>query len=164
MHRVFPNILIDFVDSLDFDGQSYLLGEKHIPPRSPEWWDSRKIGAGAPPLKTDEGWLLIYQAVDDKDASEYKVGAMLLDLEDPSQVLYRSSQPILEPRQSYENNGFKAGIVYPCGAVFKDDTLFVYYGGSDSYVCVATAPLQEFLENLKQTGITHLESSLLGVN
>ena len=164
MHRVFPNILIDFVDSLDFDGRTYLKGEHKIAPRSNEWWDSRKIGAGAPPLKTKDGWLLIYQAVDDKDASEYKVGAMLLDLNDPTKVLYRSAQPILEPREDYENHGFKAGVVYPCGAVIKDGTLFVYYGGADSYVCVATAKLDKFLNNLKTTGITNLKPSMFGLD
>ncbi|MBU0579465.1 hypothetical protein KJ628_05880 [Patescibacteria group bacterium] len=95
MHRVFPDILIDFVDDLNFDGYTYLRGEHKISPRSRQWWDSLKIGAGAPPLKTKDGWLLIYQAVDDKDASEYKVGAMLLDLNDPTKVLYRSAKPIL---------------------------------------------------------------------
>lgn len=152
MHRVFPNILIDYVDSLDFDGYHYLKGEYKIEPRSREWWDSRKVGAGAPPLKTKDGWLLIYQAKDDKDASQYLVGAMLLDLTDPTKVLYRSAQPILSPKETYENHGFKAGVVYPCGAVIKDEMLFVYYGGADSHVCVATAPLDEFLENLKKTG------------
>lgn len=164
MHRVFPNILIDFVDNLNFDDYSYLRGEYQISPRAREWWDSRKIGAGAPPIKTKDGWLLIYQAVDDKDASEYKVGAMLLDLNDPTKVLYRSAKPILEPRENYENYGFKTGVVYPCGAVIIDDTLFVYYGAADSYVCVATAPLEQFLNNLKATGITHFQPSMFGLN
>jgi predicted GH43/DUF377 family glycosyl hydrolase len=164
MHRVFPDILIDYVDSLDFTGEQFLEGHTKISPRSREWWDSRKIGAGAPPLKTKEGWLLIYQAVDDKDASEYKIGAMLLDLNDPSKVLYRCSQPILEPREVYENNGFKAGVVYPCGAVIKDDTLFVYYGGADSYVCVATANVPEFLNQLKKTGHPRLDPATLGLS
>lgn len=164
LHRVFPDILIDYVDSLDFSGEQFLEGHARISPRSREWWDSRKVGAGAPPLKTEAGWLLIYQAVDDKDASEYKIGAMLLDLNDPSRVLYRSAQPILEPRETYENNGFKAGVVYPCGAVIKDDTLFVYYGGSDSYVCVATANVQEFLDQLMKTGHPHLDPATLGLS
>lgn len=158
MHRVFPNIYIDYVDSLNFDGQTFLSETHKIRPRSREWWDSRKIGAGAPPLKTKDGWLLIYQAVDDKDASEYKIGAMLLDLEDPSKVLYRSSDPVLEPRERYENAGFKAGVVYPCGAVIKEETLFVYYGAADSYVCVATANLEQFLYDLKKTGKTTLDN------
>lgn len=164
MHRVFPNILIDFVDDLNFTGRQYLKGEYKIGPRSQEWWDSRKVGAGAPPLKTKEGWLLIYQAVDDKDASQYKVGAMLLDLHDPTKVLYRSSAPILEPREAYENHGFKAGVVYPCGAVILNNTLFVYYGGADSYVCVATANLDEFLTNLKKTGNPNISKTQLAID
>ncbi len=164
MHRVFPNIYIDYVDNLNFDGQIFLSETHKIRPRAREWWDSRKVGAGAPPLRTKDGWLLIYQAVDDKDASEYKVGAMLLDLEDPSKVLYRSSHPILEARETYENAGFKAGVVYPCGAVIKDETLFVYYGAADSYVCVATANLEQFLYDLKKTGKTTLDSSLLALD
>ena len=163
MHRVFPDILIDYVDSLDFAKGNFLQGHTKIEPRSREWWDSRKIGAGAPPLKTDEGWLLIYQAVDDKDASEYKVGAMLLDLNDPAKVIARSAHPILLPREEYENVGFKAGVVYPCGAVIKDETLFVYYGGADSYVCVATANLSQFISDLKKTGSADLNSALLAV-
>jgi predicted GH43/DUF377 family glycosyl hydrolase len=164
MHRVFPNILIDYVDSLNFTGQEFLTGQHKIPPRSREWWDSRKVGAGAPPLKTKEGWLLIYQAVDDKDASQYKIGAMLLDLKDPSKVLYRSAEPILTPQETYENHGFKAGVVYPCGAVIKDQTLFVYYGGADSYVCVATADLDVFLQQLKETGHAKLDSTQLATS
>ncbi len=164
LHRVFPDILIDYVDSLDFDGSTFLEGHAKISPRSREWWDSRKIGAGAPPLKTDAGWLLIYQAVDDKDASQYKIGAMLLDLQDPSKVLYRSAQPILEPIEKYENHGFKAGVVYPCGAVIIDETLFVYYGGADSYVCVATANVPEFIDQLKKTGQPNLDPTALGLS
>ena len=88
--------------------------------------DRRKMGAGAPPLKTNHGWLLIYYGVDEKDASKYKMGAMLLDLNDPTKVLHRSSHPIIEPSDWYENEGHKAGIVYPCGALVKDGKLIIY--------------------------------------
>jgi len=146
-HRVFPNILIDFVDSLDFKDGEYLQDEFRIEPR-PSMWDSRKLGIGATPIKTEKGWLLIYQAVDDRHDSQYKMGAMILDLNDPTKVLYRTTKPILVPDMRYENDGAKAGVAYPCGAVVKEGTLFVYYGGADSVVCVATAPLAEFLENV----------------
>ncbi|HQM15863.1 MAG TPA: hypothetical protein PLM16_01500 [Candidatus Woesebacteria bacterium] len=155
-HRIFPNILIDFVDDLNFSRGQYLKGQYKISPRSALWWDSRKIGAGAPPLKTKDGWLLIYQAIDDKEGYRYKVGAMLLDLNDPTKVLYRTRQPIIEPDEWYENDGFKAGVVYPCGAVIMNDQIFVYYGGADSYVCVATANLDQFLDQLKTTGIPEI--------
>ncbi len=160
MHRIFPDILIDFVDSLNFDGTSWLEGQHKIMPR-PDKWDSRKIGAGPPPLKTKDGWLLIYQSVGNQDPGKYKIGAMLLDLEDPTKVLYRSNNPILEPETWYENEGFKAGVVYPCGAVIKDNILFVYYGGADSHVCVATAYLDEFLEHLKRQEEVSLKPAIL---
>jgi predicted GH43/DUF377 family glycosyl hydrolase len=147
-HRVFPDILIDFIDDLNFDGKTkWLKGQYRIKIRD-NMWDSRKIGAGAPPLKTKDGWLLIYYGVDDRDASKYHIGAMLLDLKDPTKVLHRSNEPILKPDSEYENNGFKPGIAYPCGAVIVKDQLLVYYGGADSVVCVATAKLDDFLAEL----------------
>lgn len=147
-HRIYPNILIDFVDNLNFDGNTWLKGEFSISPR-PGMWDSRKVGVGAPPIKTDDGWLLIYQAVGEDDPSKYKIGAMLLDLKDPTKVTHRSTHPIIEPTEHYENGLAKFGVVYPCGAVTFDNKLFVYYGGSDSVTCVATADLKEFLSELK---------------
>ncbi len=147
-HRIYPDILIDFVDDLNFDGKTWLKGEFKISPR-PTMWDSRKVGTGAPPIKTEEGWLMIYQGVTDNDDSKYKIGAMLLDLKDPTKVLYRTNHPIIEPREHYENSLAKFGVVYPCGAVIKDSKLLVYYGGSDSVTCVATANLEEFLQELK---------------
>jgi predicted GH43/DUF377 family glycosyl hydrolase len=147
MHRVFPNILVDFVDSLDFAEGEYLKEEFSINIREDNW-DSRKIGAGAPPIKTKYGWLLVYYAVDDKDDDKYKMGAMLLDLNDPVKVLYRTDEPMLTPDEWYENKGHKRGVLYPCGAAVIDGELFVYYGGADTVVCVAHANLEEFLQEL----------------
>ena len=156
-HRIFPNILIDYLDDLNFDGKTkWLKGEYQIKIRD-NMWDSRKIGAGAPPLKTKDGWLLIYYGVDDKDASKYHIGAMLLDLHDPTKVLHRSNHPILSPTEEYENVGFKPGIAYPCGAVIVQNQLLVYYGGADSVVCVAKADLDTFLYELKTTEEAHLK-------
>lgn len=82
---------------------------------------------------------------------------MLLDLEHPEKVLYRSDRPVLEPGEDYELNGFKPGIAYPCGAVVIDDELLVYYGGADSVVCVASTNLNKFLEELKAQKTPYLE-------
>jgi predicted GH43/DUF377 family glycosyl hydrolase len=90
--------------------------------------------------------------MDHKNPSQYKVGALLLDLKDPTKVLFRSAKPILEPSEYYENEGFKAGVVYACGAIVKDGHLFVYYGGADKVACVATAPLETFLKELMTSG------------
>jgi predicted GH43/DUF377 family glycosyl hydrolase len=150
LHRVFPEILIDFREDLEFDGREFLAGEFAIAPRR-VGWDSRKIGAGPPPIKTDEGWLLVYHAVDDKDDSKYKIGAMLLDLENPTRVRYRSREPILEPELAYENEGHKFGVVYPCGGVVLGSDLLVYYGGADKVVCVARHELGGFLRELARS-------------
>ncbi|HSW89375.1 MAG TPA: hypothetical protein VLH19_00715, partial [Patescibacteria group bacterium] len=160
MHRIYPDILIDFVDSLEFDGSHWLEGKYKISPR-PNMWDSRKIGAGAPPLKTAFGWLLIYQSVGEQDSGRYKVGAMLLDLKDPTKVIARSQSPILEPDASYENEGFKSGVIYPCGAVIIGEKLYVYYGGADSYVCSATANLNEFLVELLHSEVARLTKPMV---
>lgn len=149
-HRVFPDIHIDYLDDLNFDGETkWLKGEYKITPRKYAW-DSRKLGVGAPPIKTKDGWLTIYQGVGDQDPGRYKMGAMLLDLKDPTKVSYRNDEPILSPDVNYENEGHKAGVVYPCGAVTLKDDLIVYYGGADTVVCAAKANLDSFVTNLKQ--------------
>ena len=149
-HRIFPDILIDFVDDLNFDGEGrWLEGQFKIPIKeSSSSWDSRKVAAGPPPMRTKDGWLFIYHAIDDKDEFRYKMGAMLLAIKDPPRVLARTTLPILEPSAWYENEGLKSGVVYPCGAVILKDQLFVYYGGADMVVCVATAKMNEFMSQL----------------
>ena len=148
LHSIKPNIQIEYVDSLEFDDNNYIKSSHNGPERK-NCWDKWLRGAGAPPIKTKDGWLLFYHATDN-DWSKYKVGVMLLDLDDPTKILYRAKEPIIEPDKSYENNGCKSGVVYVSGAVVKDDNLLVYYGGADNYVCVAYSNLEEFLSVLKQ--------------
>jgi len=153
-HRVFPDILIDFLDDLDFDGKTkWLTGEFKIQTRA-DCWDSRKVGAGPPPIKTEKGWLLIYHAIGEQAPDSYKIGAMLLDGQDPTRVLARSPEPILEPRAWYEREGWKSNVVYPCGAAVIGERLFIYYGGADRVVCVASVNLDGLLERLIRTGAT----------
>jgi len=157
-HRIYPDILIDTVDSLDeLDGTRFLEGKYKISPRS-GYWDSRKLGIGATPIKTDQGWLVIYHGVDDYDDSRYKIGAMLLDLHDPTRVIARTPYPIIEPTEHYENGLLKYGVVYPCGAVILDGRLIVYYGGSDAVLCAATAPVDEFLHKMLRQDTPVLEN------
>jgi beta-1,2-mannobiose phosphorylase / 1,2-beta-oligomannan phosphorylase len=146
-HRIWPNIVLDYVDDLNFDGKKFLKGQYIIPAR-PNMWDSHKIGIGGSPLKIKEGWLVFYNAVDKRDSGKYKIGAMILAHDDPAKVLYRSSRPILEPEEDYENRGHKYGVVFAGGSTIKDGQLFLYYGGSDKYACVATSSLNEFVKEL----------------
>ena len=146
LHSINPDTQIEYVDSLDFDDADYIKSF-HGGGQRKGCWDKWVRGAGTVPIKTRAGWLVFYHAMDN-DWSKYKVGAMLLDLDDPTKVLARAKEPVLEPSEVYENSGFKSGVVYASGAVVKDGRLFVYYGGADSYVCAAYADLEEFLQAL----------------
>lgn len=148
LHSVSPTVSVEYVDS----PESMPAIKSHAPKGGrQEYWDNWMRGAGAPPIKTDIGWLLLYHAMDKLDPNKYKVGAMILDLEEPTKVLYRSPEPILSPEMPYENDG-KPGVVYATGAVVKDGKLFVYYGGGDRHTCVAETPMAPLLEWLKRYG------------
>ena len=153
LHALNP-ISIAYVDTLIFNG-TYIQSHYHPGTPTDDRWDSYIRGAGPPPIKTAHGWLLFYHAMHHSDMSEYRVGAMLLDLDDPTTVLHRAHAPVLTPEEEYETHGYKGGVVYLLGAVVKDGTLLLYYGGADSYVCVAHADLAAFLSELR-TGATPL--------
>lgn len=112
-------------------------------------WEESKVGAGPPPIKTDYGWLVIYHGVSIDHV--YRAGALLLDLEDPAMVLARSREPILEPDMQFERQGVVSNVVFPDGAAVVDGRLFVYYGGADTVCCVASAPFDEFLKELRNS-------------
>jgi predicted GH43/DUF377 family glycosyl hydrolase len=109
-------------------------------------WENKKIGGNTPPIRTPHGWLTLYHAVGTDKL--YRLGAMLLDLDDPTIVRYRTRDWILQPEESYERVGFYPGVCFPCGKVVLGDTLFVYYGGADKYVGVATCPLDDLMDYL----------------
>lgn len=109
-------------------------------------WEQRKMGANTPPLRTRHGWLFLYHGVGEDH--RYRIGAMLLDLQDPTRVLHRTPECILEPEAPYELDGPYVGCVFPCGKVVINGTLFVYYGAADRFVAVATCRLDELLSHL----------------
>jgi predicted GH43/DUF377 family glycosyl hydrolase len=112
-------------------------------------WEQRKVGVGPPPIKTDRGWLVLYHAVSIDHV--YRVGAMLLDLENPARVLSRSKEPILEPEMKFEREGVVSNVVFPDGVAVVNGTLSVYYGGADAVCCVAHAPMNQFLDELEDS-------------
>jgi len=111
-------------------------------------WEE-KIGGSTPPLKTKDGWLVLYHGVENGGTGYYRVGAALLDLNDPTKVIGRTKEPLMSPEFDYEIEGFYKGCVFPTGNVIIDDTLFVYYGGADKYIGLATCSVKELLEHLK---------------
>ena len=121
--------------------------------REGAWWDAHKVGLCAPPLRTDEGWLLLYHGVHTTAAgSIYRLGLALLDLERPTHVVARSSEWMFGPDAPYERIGDVDQVVFSCGwRLLEDgDTLRMYYGAADTSVCVATARVSELLAWLKR--------------
>jgi predicted GH43/DUF377 family glycosyl hydrolase len=112
----------------------------------PGRWDSARVGAGAAPIRTAQGWLEIYHGANSEH--RYCLGALLLDLHEPWKVLARSPKPIMEPNAEYERAGFFGNVVFTNGHVVDGDTLTLYYGASDSVICGARFSLQEILDTL----------------
>ncbi len=161
-HRIEPSIWLSYMDSLDCpwppEGHKIVIG-----PRTGMMWDGVKIGAGAPPLKTSLGWLLIYHGVDYLNI--YRLGLILVSLHDPGEVLYRSPNAILEPERDYELGKGKGiywvpRVVFTCGAVSTsdkeildvDDSILVYYGAADTVIGVAGAKVGELIPQELECG------------
>lgn len=106
-------------------------------------WDSAKVGATGSPIELNEGWLFIYHGV--SYAKVYSLGVALLDKENPEKVIYRCKDPILTPEKSYERLGKVPNVVFSCGNILLDDKVLIYYGATDSVLCVATYDLAELL-------------------
>ncbi|MBW2090827.1 MAG: glycoside hydrolase family 130 protein [Deltaproteobacteria bacterium] len=118
-----------------------------ITPR-PGYWDSYRIGASAPPIKTEKGWLEIFHGVRMRSRGPiYHAGTVLLDLEDPSKIISRCNEPILSPREDYERIGDVNNVVFASGAIVEEDrSIKVFYGAADTSICMATGNLDELLE------------------
>jgi len=104
-------------------------------------WESVKIGIAGPPIKTSDGWLLIYHGV--SEGPRYSLGAMLLDQDDPGIVLARQPDPILESELDWEVHGHVPNVVFSCGQVVIGDDVFVYYGAADTVIGVASMRLSD---------------------
>ncbi len=110
-------------------------------------WDSYRIGASVPPIRTKHGWLEIYHGVKMTAAGPiYRIGTVMLDLEKPYKVIARSNQPVLSPRADYERIGDVGNVAFACGSVVEDSgEIKVYYGAADTCICVATANFDDLV-------------------
>jgi predicted GH43/DUF377 family glycosyl hydrolase len=115
-----------------------------IRPRDTKW-EAMKIGGGAPPVKTEQGWLIIYHGKGEN--SVYSLFALLLDLEQPWRVMKQGTEPILEPTEPYETGGFFPNVVFSNGVVEKDGRLLVYYGAADESSAVAVGAVDRILDS-----------------
>jgi predicted GH43/DUF377 family glycosyl hydrolase len=137
------SIWISYSDDLIHWGGHRVL----ITPR-PGMWDSYRVGASVPPIRTEKGWLEIYHGVKMTSTGPiYKIGSALLDLENPARLVARCDEPLLAPRELYERIGDVHNVVFACGAIIEPDgEMKIYYGAADTCICVATAPFNDILE------------------
>jgi predicted GH43/DUF377 family glycosyl hydrolase len=137
------NIWISYSDDLvHWGGWEVVMTARH------GYWDYDRLGAAAPPMATDYGWLLLYHGVRSMPGGDlYRLGAAFLDREDPSNVIARSNIPILAPHERYERLGDVPNIVYCCGAILSEDGsgLEIYYGAADSCICLGTVSMDELV-------------------
>jgi predicted GH43/DUF377 family glycosyl hydrolase len=133
------SIWISYSPDLRFWGESKLIMKP-----VPYHWDQMKIGPGAPPFKTEKGWLSIYHGVfPTMDGCVYRLGAALHDLKDPSRIIGVGDNWILQPEEAYEVTGYVHNVVFSCGAVPEPDgTVKIYWGGADKVMCVGTAEIE----------------------
>jgi predicted GH43/DUF377 family glycosyl hydrolase len=137
-HRRPPGIWLAYSDDLhtwtDFKP---LMGPR------PGHWDDNRVGAGGVPIETEQGWLCIYHAYDRQKV--YRLGTCLLDLNDPSKVITRPKEFILEPKEPWELEGDVPNVVFSTANPVVDGTVYVYYGGADRVIGLATCSLQDLL-------------------
>ncbi|MBX4200268.1 hypothetical protein KW790_02310 [Candidatus Parcubacteria bacterium] len=145
LHRINESVCADLLQSLDFKNERVEKCIEVLYPRR-GMWDGNKVGISGPPIKTRAGWLLFYHGV--SETGTYRVGAVLLDLNEPTVVLSRTAVPLFEPQEDYEIKGVVPKVVFPCGQVKRKDKIFIYYGGGDDIVGVATMSLSKLLKIL----------------
>ena len=111
-------------------------------------WESVKVGLSGPPLKTEQGWLIVYHGVDDERF--YRQGVALLGLGDPTRVLSRPADFVLEPREPWEHLGDVPHVVFSCATLQVGDELWIYYGGADRVIAQASCPMDEVMAFLRK--------------
>lgn len=154
LHRILPDIQIVYFNN--FKQLTLNFWKKYLRKlsnfrvlESKYWYETRNIGGGAPPIKTNKGWLLIYHAVDDMDKGKtYRAGAALLDKKNPQKVIGHLREPLFSPEEKYEISGGVDNVVFPTGTAIFDDILYIYYGAADTRIAVVSLKLKELLKEL----------------
>lgn len=150
LHRPMPSFIgtesIWFADSLDM---LHWGGHRYVAEPRPGMWDSAKIGGGAPPILTEEGWVAIYHGVDEKQ--HYALGVLLLDTKEPWKVIGRLHEPLIKPEEIYEKDGVFSDVCFTCGSLLEGDMLNIYYGGADKVMALASVSLKELLAKLRKS-------------
>lgn len=142
---------ISYSNDLEHWGEHQLMMEA----RRGAWWDANKIGLSPPLIETPKGWLAIYHGVKVNAAGAlYRLGLALFDLEKPAECILRGESWVFAPEETYERFGDVNNVVFPCGTTLRPDgdTVYMYYGGADSCIGLATGSLRDMLNWLEENG------------
>ena len=142
LHRRRPDVWLAYSDDLQTWREADMT--PIFGPRPGDGWDSKSVGGNGPPIETEAGWLVLYHAYDHDHV--YRLGVLLLDLEDPSRVIHRPAAPIFWPEELWELRGDVPNVVFSCANPVVDGTVYVYYGGGDHVIGLATCPLSDLLD------------------
>ncbi len=160
-HTPFGDIFLSESPDLVYWGK-----HRHVMGRSFEWWENLKIGGGAAPIETTEGWLLFYHGVVGTCSGYvYSIGGAILDIDNPSIVKYRSENYLLTPQEWYEERGFVPNVTFPCATIHDSETgrIALYYGCADSYVSVAFTKVDEIVSYIREHSLVREEDTELGI-
>ena len=159
-HTPFGDIFVSESPDLVYWGR-----HRHVMSRGNEWWESLKIGGGAAPIETTEGWLLFYHGVSGTcNGYVYSIGGAILDIDNPSKVLYRCENFLLTPEQWYEERGFVPNVTFPCATIHDSESgkIAIYYGCADSYVGLAFTTLDEIVGYIKEHSVVNTTDTEIG--
>jgi beta-1,2-mannobiose phosphorylase / 1,2-beta-oligomannan phosphorylase len=145
LHRRHPKVWIAYSDDLLQWNEQYMA--PIYGPRPGSTWDRMSVGNNGVPIETSEGWLVLNHGYNPDHI--YRIGAVLLDLEDPTKVIKRPQDPIFWPREIWELRGDVPNVVFSCANPVVDGTVYVYYGGADHVVGLATCPLMDLLDYVR---------------
>lgn len=160
-HTPFGDIFVSESPDLTYWGK-----HRHVMGKGSEWWQSLKIGGGAAPIETSEGWLLFYHGVVQTCSGYvYSMGGAILDTNDPSIVRYRCENFLLTPEKEYEERGFVPNVCFPCATLQDSETgrIAIYYGAADSYVALAFTKLDMVVDYIKQHSVLAQQDKEIGI-
>ncbi len=160
-HTPFGDIFLSESPDLVYWGK-----HRHVMSKGNEWWESLKIGGGAAPIETTEGWLLFYHGVSGTcNGYVYSIGGAILDIDSPSKVLYRCENFLLTPETDYEERGFVPNVTFPCATIHDPATgrIALYYGCADSYVSLAFTTLEDVVKYIKDHSVVNTTDTEIGI-
>ncbi len=159
-HTPFGDIFLSESPDMTYWGK-----HRHVMSKGSKWWESVKIGGGAAPIETTEGWLMFYHGVSSTcNGLVYSVGGVILDIDNPSIVKYRCENYLLTPEEDFEVNGFVPNVTFPCATIHDSKTgrIALYYGAADTFVGLAFTEVNEVVDYIKKHSVLTEEDTEIG--